>query len=346
MQILITGHCGYIGRVATRQALQAGYDVVGLDAEYFGREAFTHPKLRQIHGDIRDVQADDLHGVDAIIHLAALSNDPMGALNPGLTEAINRDASLRLARLAKSVGVGRFVFASSCSIYGVDAADGGLLDETTSFQPISAYARSKVETEAGLGALADDQFSPVYMRNATAFGVGPSPRFDLVVNNLAGGAWCDGRIVVMSDGTPWRPLVHIEDIAHAALCAAVAPRQAVHNQAFNIGRADANYQVHAIAAQVAQAFPEASLSITGAAGPDPRSYRVSFAKALTELPGFVPRWTLEAGIAEVASFLRSGGLKGLRFDDPQFIRLKTLNAAMTKGDLDADLRWTRAPLAT
>ena len=344
MHILITGNQGFIGPVLTKLALDSGHQVTGLDCGYFAANvpnpgSDSHPH-HQIVRDIRDVKEDNLEGVDAIIHLAGLSNDPMGALNPELTYAINWRATERLGELAKRSGVPRFVFASSCSIYGA-AGKEGALDETAPFNPVSAYAISKVRSEEALSALADETFSPVFMRNATAYGVGPRPRFDLVVNNLAGWAYTANIIRVMSDGTPWRPLVHIEDIAQAALFAAVAPRESVHNEAFNIGRNDANYQVRDVAKAVKDAFPDAGLEITGETGGDPRSYRVDFTKALTSLPGFSPKWTLEKGVDEIARFLRDNGLQDAGFDNRIFIRLKQLQYGLETGALDDSLRRKR-----
>jgi nucleoside-diphosphate-sugar epimerase len=317
-----------------------GHEVVGLDIGYFRDCGPDVAADRQIERDMRDVTATDLDGVDAVIHLAGLSNDPMGALDAGLTRDINLDATLALGRLAKAAGARRFVFASSCSLYGAAGGEAAL-DETAPMAPVSAYAVSKAKSEEGLSALADEAFSPVFMRNATAYGVGPRPRFDLVVNNLSGWAHTTGVLKVMSDGTPWRPLVHIEDIALAALCAVEAPREAVHDEAFNVGRADANYQVRDIALAVQRAFPEAALDITGESGGDPRSYRVAFDKALTALPGFTPRWTLEAGVEEVARWLRDGGLKGEAFDGPRFVRLAQLKRLKDEGVIDGDLRRVR-----
>ncbi len=342
MHLLITGNTGFIGPVMTRLAKAWGHEVTGLDVGYFkdnipaGRADI--PPDRQIWRDIREVQASDLDGVDAIIHLAGLSNDPMGALNAQLTYDINLDSTIRLGELAKQAGIGRFVFASSCSIYGAAGESPAPLDETAPFNPVSAYAVSKVKSEEGLSALADDHFSPVFMRNATAYGVSPRTRFDLVLNNLAGWAYTADIVKVMSDGTPWRPLVHIEDISRAALSAATASRATVHNEAFNIGRDDANYQVREIAEAVRNAFPKAVLEITGETGGDSRSYRVSFDKALTSLPGFAPEWTLDKGVEEIARFLRDGGLSDQTFDSRLFIRLKQLQHLMDSKAVDGDLR--------
>jgi nucleoside-diphosphate-sugar epimerase len=342
MHILITGNQGYIGPIVTRLAKEREHEVTGLDSGYF-QDCLSEgePEVlpdRQIIRDIRDVSLDDLDDVDAIIHLAGLSNDPMGALKPELTHEINFAATARLGRLAKRVGIPRLVFASSCSTYGSAHNSDAPLDEKAPFNPVSAYAISKVKSEEALSSLADEDFSPVFMRNATAYGVSPRMRFDLVVSNLAGWAHTAGVIKVMSDGTPWRPIVHIEDIALAAICAAEAPREAVHNQAFNIGRNDGNYQVKDIAEAVAQAFPGAKLEITGETGGDLRSYRVSFEKALRKLPGFSPRWTLKKGVEEVAKWLKSGGLRDTAFDSRLFVRLKQLNYCLEKGIVDADLR--------
>lgn len=324
-----------------RLAQGRGHAVTGLDIGYYEAcvarpDADVRPG-RQIVRDMREVQAADLEGIDAVIHLAGLSNDPMGALNAALTYDINLNATLALARLCKGAGIGRFVFASSCSIYGA-AGGKDALDETAALEPVSAYAVSKARSEEGLSALADGCFSPVYMRNATAYGLGPRPRFDLVVNNLSGWAYAQGVVKVMSDGTPWRPLTHIEDIALAAVLACEAPREAVHDQAFNIGRMDCNYQVRDIALAVLAAFPEARLDITGETGGDPRSYRVDFTKAHQQLPGFQPKWTLERGVAEVAGWLKAGGLGAEVFDSRTFIRLKQLTHGLETGVLDAELR--------
>ncbi len=325
----------------TARAKRDGHHVTGLDTGFFKDcgsplEAETAPDI-QLVCDVRDVTAAAVEGAEAIIHLAGLSNDPMGALDPDLTRRINLEGSVRLARAAKAAGVPRFVFASSCSLYGA-AGGAEALDETAALQPVSAYAVSKAQAEDALLRMADDGFSPVFMRNATAFGVGPRPRFDLVVNNLAGWAHTTGQLRVSSDGTPWRPLVAIEDIAQAALCAATAPRAAVHAQAFNIGRTEANYQVRDVAEAVRSAFPGSELLITGETGGDPRSYRVSFDKAHRQLPGFAPEWTLEHGIAQIAAWLRAGGLGGQAFDTRAFVRLKQMTYAMEHGTLDAELR--------
>jgi nucleoside-diphosphate-sugar epimerase len=347
MHLLITGNLGFIGPVMTRLAKAWGHQVTGVDVGYFKDNArfgeSEVPPDRQIWRDIRDVQPEDLDGVEAIIHLAGLSNDPMGALNARLTYDINLESTVRLGSLAKCAGVGRLVFASSCSIYGAAGNSASALDETAPFNPVSAYAVSKVKAEEGLSGLADADFSPVFMRNATAYGVSPRTRFDLVLNNLAGWAYTTQVVKVMSDGTPWRPLVHIEDISRAAICAAVADRGAVHNQAFNIGRDDANYQVRDIAEAVRDAFPGSVLEITGETGGDTRSYRVDFGKALKGLPGFEPRWTLAMGVDEISRFLVDGGLGDATFDSRLFIRLKQLQHLVDTGAVDDALRVIEQP---
>ncbi|MGH7187554.1 MAG: NAD-dependent epimerase/dehydratase family protein [Acetobacteraceae bacterium] len=346
MRVLVTGHLGFIGPVVVRLLKEAGHYATGLDVGYF-REclppgvAAVAPD-REIVRDIRAVEARDLDGAEAIIHLAALSNDPMGALDPQLTYDINHRASVRLARLAKAAGIGRFVFSSSCSIYGAAGGERAL-DETAPFTPVSAYAVSKVRTEADLSELADDSFSPVFLRNATAYGVSPRIRFDLVVNNLMGWAQTTGTIRVLSDGTPWRPLVHTEDIARAALAAAAAPRAAVHNQPFNIGRSDANYRVRDIALAVQRAVPGARVEITGETGGDLRSYRVDFTKALTRLPDFAPQWSLERGIDELVRWFRDRKMSDEGFQGRLYIRLKQLQHLRETDRIDETLR-PRAPL--
>jgi nucleoside-diphosphate-sugar epimerase len=349
MRLLITGNQGYIGPILTRLAKERGHHVVGLDIGYFeecipaGQKDI--PADDQILRDIRDVTEKDFDGIEAVIHLAGLSNDPLGEFNQKLTYDINLDATLRLARIAREAGVLRFVFASSCSIYGAAGKTDHSLDETAPFNPVSAYAISKVKSEQGLLQLADESFSPCFMRNATAFGVSPRMRFDLVLNNLVGWAHTTGTIRVLSDGTPWRPLVHIEDISQAALAAVEAPRAVVHNQAFNIGRSDANYQVRDIAQAVARTYPSAKLEITGEVSGDPRSYRVDFSKALTGLSGFAPTWTLQAGAEELARWLHAGSLSDNDFDSRLFIRLKQIKHIIATDQIDQNLRRIISPAA-
>ena len=340
MRILITGHMGYIGPVMVREFKRAGHFGAGLDSGFF-RECLTSEDEirpdREVIKDIRHVQTDDITGFDCIVHLAALSNDPLGEFAPELTLQINYEASVRTAQLAKAAGVGRFIFASSCSLYG--AADTWqVLAEDAPLNPVSAYAVSKVRAEAALRELADESFTPVYMRNATAYGVSPRLRCDLVLNNLMGWAKTAARIRVMSDGTPWRPLVHIEDISRAALCAAEAPRAAVHNEAFNVGSDDGNYCVREIAEAVAQKVPGSTLEIRGETTGDLRSYRVNFQKVQKRL-GFRTRWTLESGAEELAEWFdrRTETVEG--FQSRRYVRLKELKHLIGEKRLSETLFW-------
>ncbi|NQW10196.1 MAG: NAD(P)-dependent oxidoreductase [Alphaproteobacteria bacterium] len=342
MHVMVTGHQGYVGPWMIRAFKEAGHHVTGLDVGYFRDcveplDGFPPPDVERVR-DIRDVGEADIEGVEAIVHLAALSNDPLGHIEPALTHAINTEASLRLARLAKTVGTKRFVFASSCSIYGASGDAGGPADEQAPFDPQSAYARSKVDTEAGLSELADADFEPVFMRNATAFGVSPRMRFDLVVQNLIGWGFTTGTIRVLSDGTPWRPIVHIADMSRACVSAVVAPARAVAGQAFNIGRGDNNFRVREIAETIVRLMPGVRLEIAGETGPDRRSYRVSFAKAATRLPGFEAEWSLERGCEEIVGWLRAGYLQNRDFQSRFYVRLLQLQHLMAERLVDDQIR--------
>jgi nucleoside-diphosphate-sugar epimerase len=345
MRVLLTGNDGYIGAVMGPMLLAAGHGVVGLDSLLFEECRFggAQPAVPTIPRDLRDVQLADLAGFDAIIHLAALSNDPLGNLNPALTYDINHVATVRLARLAKQAGVRRFLFASSCSLYGVAGDD--LIRETASFNPVTAYGVSKVLVERDLAELADRRFSPVFLRNATAYGVSPKLRLDLVVNNLVALALVTGEVRVMSDGTPWRPLVHVEDIGLAFLAALEAPVEVVHNAAFNVGRTGENYQVSDIARLVAEAIPGAVIRYAPGGGPDPRCYRVDCGKLAAALPAFSPRWTLPEGIAQVRDQLTAGGLTAESVMGPHFMRLRQIHKLMAEGRIGEDLRWVGAATA-
>ncbi len=342
MKVLVTGHHGFIGSVLVPRLVAAGHEVVGLDTFYYEGCDFgpDGPPIASIRRDLRDVTSDDLAGIDAVMHLAALSNDPVGDLSPACTYAINLDASVHLARVAKRAGVRRFLFSSSCSLYGV--AGDAFLDEGAGFNPITPYGESKVRVEQALATLADATFSPTYLRNATAYGVSPRLRADLVVNNLVGYAHLTGDVLIKSDGTPWRPLVHVQDIAAAFLAVLEAPRDAVHDQAFNVGRTDQNFRVREVAAMVEELVAGSHVRYAEGAGPDPRCYRVACDKLPRHVPAFRPAWTVRRGIEELAEAYRRCELRAEDFEGERYVRLKRVRGLVTRGRLDADLRWTPA----
>lgn len=343
MRIFLTGHAGYIGSVMVPMIVEAGHEVVGLDAELFADCTFgslTDVAFEGHRGDVRDVVASDLEDVDAVVHLAALSNDPLGDLDPELTLDINFRASVDLARHARDAGVKRFVFASSCSLYG--AQGDGMLDESADFAPITPYGRSKILSEQEIGGLATDDFSPVFMRNATAYGVSPRLRADVVVNNLVGYAVTTGEVVILSDGTPWRPLVHVQDFSRAFIAALEAPRETVHNEAFNVGRTSENYQVRELAEMVGAAVEGSEVRISKDGGPDPRSYRVDCTKAETRLPGYEPTWTVVRGIEELRDAYLREGLTEEAFLGERYFRIRRIRSLLQSGALNDDLRWVAA----
>lgn len=348
MKVLVTGHHGYIGSVLAPMLRDAGHDVYGLDTFYyrgcdFGESLELEPVLEV---DVRDVRPKALESFEAIVHLAALSNDPLGDLDEGWTYDINCDGTLALARAAKEAGVPRFVFASSCSMYG--AADGNdLVGEDAPLRPLTAYAESKVRAEEGLIELAGDGFSPVFMRNATAYGVSPRLRLDIVLNNLVAWAHTTGSIKLLSDGTAWRPLVHIRDIAQATLALLGAPPNEIAGEAFNIGTDEQNYRIRDLAEIVRHRLPDCDVTYAGDASPDPRSYRVDFSRFEARFPACRFEWTAERGADELASAYDGIGLTLAKFEVGPYIRLRQLKALLDSGRLDSTLRRKRpsAPMA-
>lgn len=344
MRVLVTGHNGYIGSVLTPMLVAAGHEVVGLDSNLFAACRFgdepgeewqeTVPNLQK---DIRDVEAADLEGFDAILHLAGLSNDPLGNLDPELTYEINHRASVRLAKLAREVGVPRFIFSSSCSNYGAGGDD--LLDENSPFNPVTPYGVSKVLVEQDVSQLATDDFSPTFLRNATAYGVSPLLRFDLVLNNLVAWAMATGLVYIKSDGTPWRPIVHIEDISRAFLAVLEAPREKVHNQAFNVGRTEDNYRVRELAEIVVATVPGSRVEYAPDASPDKRNYRVDCSKIQQVLPEFKPQWDARRGAQELYEAYSRVGVSVDDFEGPRFKRIDHIKKLLADGALGNDLRW-------
>lgn len=340
MRVLVTGHHGYIGSVLAPMLRDAGHDVVGLDTFFYrgcdlGDETEFLPALTR---DLRDVTAGDLEGFDAIVHLAALSNDPLGDLRAGWTYAINRDGTVALARAAKTAGIARFVFASSCSMYGAAEGDSPL-DESSRLRPLTPYAESKVAAEHALQELAGDGFAPVAMRNATAYGVSPRLRLDIVLNNLVAWAHTTGSIRLQSDGTSWRPLVHIRDIAKATLALLEAEPDSVQGEAFNIGSDEQNYKIRELAELVHERLPRCVVTFADGASPDPRSYRVDFSKFATTFPDCSFDWTAKLGVDELVDAYEAARLTLEDFEGHRFIRLKQLTRLLESGALDEDLHW-------
>jgi nucleoside-diphosphate-sugar epimerase len=343
MRVLVTGHNGYVGTVMMPMLVDAGYDVVGLDSNFYESSTFSEeskkhdfPELRK---DIRDIEASDLKGFDAIIHLAGLSNDPLSDINPDLTFEINHKASVRMAELAKKVGVERFIFSSTCSNYGAGGQD--WLDENSALNPITPYGTSKVLVEQEVSKLADTHFSPTFLRSGTAYGVSPRLRFDIVLNNLVAWAFTTGQVFLKSDGSAWRPVVHVQDMSLAFLSALNAPRDVVHNEAFNVGRTEENYRIRELGEIVAETVPGSRIEYSQGAEPDKRNYRVLCNKIAWTLPDFKPRWTAREGAKELYEAYKKIGVLMEEFEGPRYRRLDHIKLLMSTDRLDETLRWKK-----
>ena len=343
MKVLVTGVEGYIGALLAPLLVDQGHEVIGLDTGYY-REGWLYSdpgRANQpytLNLDLRSAEAEQFEGVDAVVHLAELSNDPLAENNVEITHEINHLGSVRLAELAKQAGATRFVYTSSCSVYGL--GDGSFLTETDAVNPQTAYARCKLLVERDVGAMADDDFSPVFLRNATAFGASPRMRFDIVLNNLAGWAWTSKKIEMTSDGTPWRPLVHALDICRAVSCALLAPRDAIHNETFNVGQNSENYRVREIAEIIADTFPGCKLNIGSSAG-DNRSYRVSFDKIHEGLAGFRCEWGAREGAQQLRRIFERIDMPRETFEFRAFTRLKEIKYLLNTKQIDDRFFWTR-----
>jgi nucleoside-diphosphate-sugar epimerase len=347
VNVLLTGCSGYVGAVARDVLSAAGNEVVGLDTGLYegcDLHSLPAPPPPELRRDVRDVELAELDGIDAVVHLAALSNDPLSELDEAVTYAINHEATVRLAKLARNAGVERFVFASSCSMYGASGSSAPI-DETAPLAPLTAYAESKVRAERSLAALASEDFSPVFLRFATAYGVSPRLRLDIVLNNLVGWAIATGAVRLQSDGTAWRPLIHVEDMAQACAAALEAPREAIHCEAFNAGDTGANYLIRDLALIVADAVPGSEVTFAEGADTDPRSYQVDFSKIASVLTGFRCTWDARRGAEQLASAYRSAGMDEAMFSGDRFTRLSRLKSLLSRGAVDDELRWQEHAVA-
>lgn len=338
MKIFVTGSEGYLGMPLVNVLREAGHDVIGLDTVFYDKALYNGfaVQSRLLRGDVRRVTQGDLFGFDAVVHLAELSNDPLGQINPEITKEVNHEGTVHLARTAKAAGVSRFVYFSSCSVYG---ASDTIANETSPVHPFTAYAECKVMNEQSLLALADGTFTPVILRNATAFGPSPRMRFDIVINNLAGRAWTSGEIKMDSDGTPWRPFVHVDDITRATICALVAPKDSVKSEIFNVGGLNSNYQIRDIAAIIGEVFSNCVISLNPK-GADKRNYRVDFAKINSQLPGFRAQKDVKIGVLELRALFEKIHLTKEQFLSKDYTRLKQIQYLRETGKVDDHLFWT------
>jgi nucleoside-diphosphate-sugar epimerase len=342
MKVLVTGTSGYIGSLLGPYLMERGHEVVGVDTGFY-QEGWLYNAVKQfptwIMKDIRHITEEDLEGFDAVVHMAELSNDPLGQLNPEITYVINHLGSVALANMAKNAGVKRFVYTSSCSVYGIGSDD--YRTEESDPSPITAYAKSKIMVERDVSCLANGEFSPTFLRNATAYGASPRMRFDIVLNNLSGLAWTTNEIKMTSDGQPWRPLVHVLDICQAIACSLEAPVEAVHNQILNVGDTEENYRVREIAEIVSNTFPGCQLTL-GRSDGDDRSYRVSFDKIKAQLPGFNPKWNAQKGAEQLHELFERIDMTDERFQFRAFTRIKQLQYLIQSNQLDKELFWRKA----
>jgi nucleoside-diphosphate-sugar epimerase len=339
MKVLVTGYNGYIGTVMVPMLIAEGYDVTGLDSNYFMDCIFEEHEsnVKGITKDIRDITASDLKGYDAIVHLAALSNDPLGDFRPKITYEINYEASVNLAVNGKKAGVKRFIFSSTCSVYGT--SEGKIVNEESEPNPLTPYADSKVLSEIEISKLKDSTFSPTFLRSSTAYGVSPRLRSDLVLNNLVGWAYTTGKVLLKSDGMSWRPIVHIEDISEAFISVIKSPREDVTEQILNVGNTDENYQIKTLANIVQDTVPGSKVEFAEDAGPDKRSYRVDFSKIKLIIPSFNTTWTAKKGAKQLFTAYKNVGIDSESFEGPRYRRLKHLTQLISSGQLDENLKW-------